>query len=211
MLATNMKQSFDGMRGENQFLRLVVMALAVCLLVVGFAAVTKDVVVTVVPPTLTEKAWVSKTEAGAEYTEAWALYIAMMIGNVTPSNASIVKDAIGPLLESSIYQDTMNVLDKQIHQIRQDRVTLSFEPQKVLRDSVNANKFFVTGRSIAEGPTGEKKRGNRTYELELQIKNYKPVLSWISTNSGNAKTQDIIEREEAKQKRLEERQARNKS
>jgi len=210
MLASNLKNSFDGMRGENKFLRLAVAGLLVANLVSSCSALKKDEIVTLVPPTLTEKTWVSKTQSESKYTEAWALYIATMLGNVTPANASIVKDAIGPILSPDIYQNTMDVLDKQIFQIRQDRVSLSFEPQKVLRDTVNENRFFITGRSVSEGPAGDKRRTNRTYEIELQIKNYKPVLSWIGTNTGDARTQDVIDQERKKAEKMAERAARNK-
>lgn len=211
MLASNLKNSFDGMRGENKFLRMMVALLAIGFIASSCSALKKDHIVTVVPPTLTETTWVSKTQSDSEYTAAWALYIGMLLGNVTPANATIVKNALGPILDPDIYQSTMDVLDDQIHQIRQDRVSLSFEPQKVLRDNVNPNRFFITGRSVSEGPAGDKKRGNRTYEVELTIKNYKPVLSWISTNSGDARTQDVIDREQQKEAKMAERAARNKS
>lgn len=208
MLLKSLSTSFDGMRGENQFLRIAVAALLLSNLLVSCSALNRDEVVTVVPPTLTEKSWVSKSQSDGEYTDAWALYIAMLLGNVTPHNAAVVKDAIGPILDESIYQETMTVLDKQIHQIRQDRVSLSFEPQKVLRDNVNAHKFYVTGRSVSEGPAGDKKRNNRTYEFELKIRDYKPVLTWIGTNSGDARTPDVIEREESKAAKQAERERR---
>lgn len=211
MLSSYLQNSFDGMRGENKFLRLLVALLGIGLWVSSCTAMKKDHIITVVPPTLTETAWVSKAQSSSEYTEAWALYVGMMLGNVTPANAAIVKEAIGPLLEPDIYQSTMDVLDKQIFQIRQDRVSLSFEPQKVLRDTVNPNRFFVTGRSVTEGPAGDKRRTNRTYEMELIIKNYKPVLSWIGTNTGDARTQDVIDRELKQQQQAEEREARQKS
>lgn len=208
MIFKSLKNSFDGMRGENQFLRLAVFGLVVSNLLISCSALNRDEVVTVVPPTLTETAWVSKTQSDSAYTEAWALYIATLLGNVTPHNASVVKEALGPILEKGIYQDTMKVLDDQIRQIRQDRVTLSFEPHKVLRDNLNLNKYYVTGRSVSEGPAGDKKRGNRTYEIELSIKGYKPVLSWIGTNTGDARTQDILDREASKANKQAEREKR---
>ncbi|MDX1296691.1 MAG: TraE/TraK family type IV conjugative transfer system protein [Pseudomonas sp.] len=211
MLLSNLQNSFDGMRGENKFLRLMLAVLGVGVMVSSCSALKKDQIITVVPPTLTEQAWVSKTQSSSEYTEAWALYIGMLLGNVTPANATIVKDALGPILDPEIYQSTMDVLDNQIFQIRQDRVSLSFEPQKVLRDNVNPNRFFITGRSISQGPAGEKRRTNRTYEIELRIQDYKPVLSWISTNAGDARTQDVIDREAKKDAKMAERAARNKS
>lgn len=203
MLAKNLKDTFDTLRGEAKFLRMVVLGLIVANLFVSCVAISRDQVVTVVPPTLAEQSWVSKARAGEEYTEAWAMYIAMLLGNVTPSNATVVKEAIGPILDPGIYQNVMEVLDHQIFLIRQDRVSLGFEPQKVLRDNANPNKFFVVGRSVSEGPIGDKKQQARTYEMELVIRNYRPLLSWINTYSGDARSQDVIDREAAMNERLE--------
>lgn len=211
MILKTMQTTFDGMRGENQFLRLIIAGLLVVNVVTATAALTRDEVITVVPPTLTEKAWLSKTSASFEYTESWAFFIAQLIGNVTPHNATVVKDALGPLLAQDIYQSVMQVLDQQIHQIRQDRVTLGFEPEKVLRDNVNPNKLYVTGRSVSQGPTGAKKRDSRTYEIELTVKDYKPVITWISTNTGDPKTSDVIARETAKAERMTEREQRRQN
>jgi len=210
MLLKSMSQSFDGMRGENKFLRIAIAGLIVTNLFVSCSAINKDEIVTVVPPTLTERSWVSKVDSSAEYVDAWAMYIAMLLGNVSPENAEVVKDAIGPILAPDIYQQVMDVLEKQIHAIRQDRVSLSFEPQKVLRDAANANKFFVTGRAVTQGPAGDKRRTNRTYEFELKIRDYKPVISWMSTNTGDPRTQDVIDREQAKEQKTKEREERLK-
>ena len=205
MLFKSLSQSFDGMRGENQFLRLALAGLVLSNVLVSCSALNSDAIVTVVPPTLTETTWVSKTQSGGDYTEAWALYIAMLLGNVTPHNADVVKAAIGPILDKALYHEVMQVLDQQIVEIRQDRVSLRFEAQKVLRDTTNPNKYYVTGRSVSEGPAGDKRRSNRTYELELQIRDYRPLLSWLSTNTGEPRTQEVIERESSREKRLAER------
>lgn len=204
MLAKNFKESFDTLRGEAKFLRLIVLGLIISNLFASCMAVTKDQVVTVIPPTLIEQSWVSTASAGEEYTSAWAMYIAMLLGNVTPSNANMVKEAIGPILDSSIYQNVMEVLDHQIFLIRQDRVSLNFEAQKVIRDNANPNKFFVVGRSVSEGPIGDKKRQERTYELELKIRNYRPLVSWINTYSGEARTQELLDRKAEEDARLKE-------
>lgn len=210
MLFGSLKNSFQGMRSEVQFTRIALVLAIISTMVTSCSALRRDQPVVVVPPTLTEKAWVSKTQAEDEYTSAWALYIAMMLGNVTPSNADIVKQAIGPLLDPSIYQETMAAMDKQILQIRQDRVSTHFEGQKVLRDTINTNKFFVSGHSVAEGPAGDRKRENRTYEVELKIHDYRPVITWISTNTGDPRTQDVLDREAQNAERLLKRQQKHK-
>jgi conjugal transfer pilus assembly protein TraE len=197
MLKEAFEKTFDGMRGENKFLRFAAAALVVLLFAQSCANASKDEPIAIVPPTMTEKGWVSQTESSSSYTDAWVLYVGMMLGNVTPSNASIVKDALGPLLHPEIYQDVMEVLDEQIFLIRQDRVSLSFEPEKVLRDSTNENRFYVTGRSVSEGPTGDKTRTVRTYEIDFSISNYKPRIDWLATYAGSPRTPDVLAREQA--------------
>ena len=207
MLFGNLKKSFSGLQGEVKFYRTALILLVFAQMVTSCASLRREEKVTVIPPTLTEKAWVSKTQASGEYTSAWALYLGMMLGNVNPDNADIIKEAIGPILDPSIYQDVMVVLDKQIQQIRQDRVSLSFEPKKVLRDNLNPSKFYVSGYSVAEGPAGDRKRENRTYEFELVIKDYRPNLTWMATTRGDPRTQDVKDREAESAERQAKRQS----
>lgn len=205
MLASIFEKTFDGMRGENKFLRLAAAALLVLLFAQACNNANRSEIIAVVPPTMTEKGWLSKTEASSSYTDAWVLYVGMMLGNVTPSNATIVKDALGPILHPEIFQDVMKVLDEQIFLIRQDRVSLSFEPEKVFRDAVNPNRFYVTGRSVSEGPTGEKTRTSRTYEIDFTISDYKPRIEWLTTYTGAPRSPDVIAREQAIQERKDRR------
>ena len=132
------------------------------------------------------------------------MYVSMLLGNVNPANADVAKDAIGQLLSPDIFQNVMTVMDDQIHKIRQDRVSMTFEPEKILRDGVQSDLFYVTGRSISEGPTGDKTRVNRTYEVRVMMKNYRPSVTWVQTYTGSPRTPDVIEKEKA----LEERRAR---
>lgn len=204
MLAKYFEKSFDGMRGENKFMRIAVAALIILLFAQHCSTSNKSEIITVVPPTLAEKSWLSETQASAEYVESWAMYVSMLLGNVNPANADVAKDAIGQLLSPDIFQNVMTVMDDQIHKIRQDRVSMTFEPEKILRDGVQSDLFYVTGRSISEGPTGDKTRVNRTYEVRVMMKNYRPSVTWVQTYTGSPRTPDVIEKEKA----LEERRAR---
>ena len=201
MLKSIFQDTFDGMRGENKFLRIAVLGLMALMVVQFWSTATKEQVVAIVPPTMTEKGWVSETDSSGTYSDAWVLYVAMMLGNVTPDNAEVVKSAIGPILHPEIYQNVMTVLADQIQSIRKDRVSMAFQPDKVLRDSEKRNRFYVTGRAVTEGPTGDKSRTARTYEIELAIKDFKPVIEWISTYAGAPRTSDVLARERAVEER----------
>lgn len=196
MNLNKMRKSIAGTRMENSFLRNAVVGLLVINACLGFALISKDTVVTLVPPTLAEQAWLDSESAAEQYTESWALYIANLVGNVTPASAGMIRKSLEPLLDETIYQDVINAIEAQVSKIRQDRVVLKFEAKEVLREKDNPNKFFVTGRSIMTGPTGRPERQNVTYEVELEIQNYKPVIMNLATYGGGPKTEDVIRRDE---------------
>lgn len=59
--------------------------------------------VILIPPNLTSTAQIGYDGATDNYYKGWALYIAEMIGNVTPDNADFVVHALGPIFAGSIY------------------------------------------------------------------------------------------------------------
>ncbi|WP_095158205.1 TraE/TraK family type IV conjugative transfer system protein [Pseudomonas sp. Irchel 3E13] len=196
MLIDNFKRTFRGTVSENKFLRGMVIALLAIDLLAIVGWLNKNTVIDMQPPTLAERAWVDESSASDEFVEGWALYIADRLGNVTPSSSKVIRKSIEPLLDTDIYQDVVNKIEAQVLQIRQDRVTLRFQPKDVLRDRENNKKFYVTGRSFMTGPNGKPVPKNVTYELDLKVKNYKPVLTYIDTYEGKPKTEDVIRRQE---------------
>ncbi|MCV5185818.1 type IV conjugative transfer system protein TraE, partial [Escherichia coli] len=76
------------------------------------------------PFTLTEEAWVTKSNASQSYKEAWGFAFAQLLGNVTPGTVDFVKERITPLLSPSIYQDVIDAIEIQAQQIKNDRVTM---------------------------------------------------------------------------------------
>lgn len=201
-----LKPNIQGTRNENSFLRLVVLAMVAINAVMMVSMLSKNVIVTVVPPTMAEQGWIDKNSASEEYTESWALYVASVLGNVNPSTGTMVRTTLEPLLAADIYQDVINALETQIGQIRQDRVVIAFEPKEVFREKTNLNKFFVIGRTTITGPTGRPKRSSTTYEIEMSIRNYKPTITYVTTYTGRPKTDDVVRRDkslsDAKAKKL---------
>lgn len=208
MLIDNFKRTFRGTISENKFLRLLVVALVLINLIAIVGWLNKNTVIDMQPPNLVERAWVDESSASDEFVEGWALYIADRLGNVTPSSSKVIRKSIEPLLDTDIYQDFVNKIEAQVLQIRQDRVTLKFEAKDVLRDRNNNKKFYVTGRSYMTGPNGKPVPKNVTYEMDLKVRNYKPVLTYIDTYEGKPKTEDVIRRQEKSaqaRKRMEQK------
>ncbi|NWC83863.1 pilus assembly protein [Pseudomonas putida] len=206
MKLSTFKRSFNATLSENKFLRMILAGSLVINFILVIFLGSKDTVVSVMPPTLAESAWVNSNEASSEFTEAWALYVANTVGNVTPGTASMIRKTLEPLLDPSIYQDVVNKIESQVQEIRRDRVSTTFEARQILREPKNPNKFFVVGRSFMQGPNGKPEPSNTTYEVHLMIRNYRPVITYLTTYEGKPRTEDSTRREEKTQnarKRME--------
>jgi conjugal transfer pilus assembly protein TraE len=196
-------QTWEGTRAENRFNRLVILGLIVLVLVFGSVALMKKTIVTVQPYTLTQEAWVTTNDASQNYKEAWGQFFAAEIGNVTPATVDFIKDRIAIFLAPSIYHDVIDLLEIQASQIKEDRVSLRFEPRFVEYEP-ESKKVFVWGLSFTAGANGKPKRDERTYEFVIAIGNFAPRLDYIDTYVGKPKTQRILDqikaKEESKQK-----------
>lgn len=173
----------EGLLSENRFSRLLLLAMAGVLVAVSFVAVSKEQVVTIQPYTLSDEAWVSKSDASQSYKEAWGLLLATLTGNVTPASLRFVRERLEPLLSPQIYQQVMEAIEVQALYIRNDRISMRFEPREVVYEP-NSNIVFVTGDSFLTSASGETIRDRRTYEYRIDIRNYQPVVSYIDTYTG---------------------------
>ena len=79
------------------------------------------------------------------------------------------------------------------------------------------NKCFVRGQSIitgASGSTMEKnekaQRKETTYEFEINVNNYLPVIRSIQVYEGGSRTEKVLKRMEQSQKRKQEREAKRR-
>lgn len=176
-------ETFQGAMSENRFSRIAILALSAALIVTAASAFQKETVVTVQPYTLTEEAWITQDSASQSYKEAWGLMLATMKGNITPATLGFVQERIQPLLSPDIYQSVMEAIELQALQIRNDRISMRFEPREVIYEPA-ANIVFVTGDSYMISPNGESIRDRRTYEYEIEIRNYAPLIRHIETYAG---------------------------
>ncbi|MGP5109108.1 MULTISPECIES: TraE/TraK family type IV conjugative transfer system protein [Pseudomonas] len=198
------KKTFNNLHSDNFYLKVIVMVLAISVISLVWKANSKDTVITIIPPTMAEQGWLDRQKASESYTSAWALYIAYMLGNANPKNGTLIKTAITPLLDTSIQADILAAIDDQIGQIRRDSVSITFEAKQILQDKRTPNKYYVYGDSSVSGSVGNKVDARRTYEMDIEIRNYKPVITLVKTYSGQPKTPETLEREKRMTDRKQE-------
>lgn len=181
-------QDWSNTRTQNRLLLPSVAVLAFCVLVQTFALIGQDEVVVLVPPELSTETEIGSDSASDDYTKAWGLHIASLIGNVTPGNGDFIKNAIYPLLDPTVHDDVTTIIERQLDQLDRERVALRFEPRRVLQEGT---RVFVFGYGVTSAVGGEEKaRTKRTYEIDLEIKRHRPVIRFMRTYADDPRTDD---------------------
>lgn len=173
--------NFKLMQGENKWGRIIITGCMLVIFIMSIGLVNKKPIITLVPPQLSEKSELHHNKATSGAHQAWGLYLAESLGNVTPSSAAFLRETLEPLLSPQIRNEALVLLDKQIDIMKRDQVSFSYEPRSVTFDAVTGT-VYVTGRHSAHAVAGDKPAGSyRTYEFRWKFKNYMPSLVYIDT------------------------------
>ncbi|MBX2807143.1 MAG: type IV conjugative transfer system protein TraE [Cellvibrionaceae bacterium] len=194
-------RTWEGSLVENKWNRIFNGLLVVAILLLIYMLLSKDQIVVIQPETLGTESWITKNSASESYKESWGLFLAQMTGNITPANVDFLKDRFKPLLSPAIYADVIDSFEIQAMNIKNDRVTMRFEPRFVEYEK-NSDKVFVYGYSFFKGTTGKEDRTDRTYEYRIKIANYAPLIVDINTYEGLPRTENVL-------LRLQEQEQRN--
>lgn len=181
----------EGALSENRWNRFANVGLAVAVVVLLYMVNTKDQIVIIQPTALASEAWISKEGASQSYKEAWGFHLAQLTGNVTPANVEFLKERLKPLLSPAIYSEVIDTLEVQAQDIRDDRITMRFEP-RVVEYETTTDKVFVYGYSFVKGATGTEERTDRTYEYRLKIESYAPLIVDINTYEGKPRSEQVL-------------------
>ena len=199
-------KTWEGTQAENKWGRVFVLGLIFTVLLLVVMLFSKDTIVTVQPWTLNEEAWVSQKKSSQSYKEAWGWALGTLMGNVTPGNVNFIKERMKPILAPAIYQEFINALETQAQEIQANRITMRFEPRFVEYEETT-DKVFVYGYSFVKGASldAKEQRTDRTYEFQIRVSNYMPVLDYMTTYEGRPRTKSVLDKLKRKEERKEER------
>ena len=184
-------KTMEGLKFKENLMTYALIGLVLLVLILGSAVASKDPVVTVVPFTLSTEAEIGYDFASTAYLEAFSLYAALALGNVTPETLSFLRERLTPITSPRIYQQTTKALESQVDEIRDSHVTLYFEPRHVNFEPAT-NKFFIHGQSVMEATTGQRERDEKTYEFIWDVLNFMPSLVHIDTYEGPPRTVEYL-------------------
>ncbi len=166
-------ETYSGMLLENRIYRWVVVVLLLSNLVLVVLLRSNQTVV-LVPPTLEREAKVGARQADRGYVEAWGLFFATLMGNVTPRNIDFVLTNLQRYMAPAIYQEMSQTMVEQAKALKSGNYAMSFTVQEIVYEDVG--KVHVRGQAVMHSPLGKSQILPRTYEFQIAVRNYTPVL-----------------------------------
>lgn len=194
------------MQKEAMFNRLAIGTLAASVFTLSIVIANQDQVIVFEPPyPVDKKTAVYKNSADDVYKENWAMAVAEIVGNVSPAHDKFLKERLSFILHPSIAGEVLTKLGDEMHNMKLDRVSFTFEPREILTDHA-LNKIFVTGFQRMYSIEGAMiKRERMTYEMRIEIDKFRPRITQFNAYQGAPKTTKYIMKTEDRLEKNEEK------
>ena len=181
-------RTWRGINRENRFHRIAVALLLATNLLTLLALVRADRTVVLVPPILEGQVNVARDSASREVKEAWAVYVAELLGNVGAGSADFIQRTLEPLLAPALRREVLQVIGAQVEAIKRERVSMSFSPSGLSYEE-DSDTFYVTGMQVSSGPAAQPVRHQRTFEVRVGFRHYRPVITHLDVYPGSPRNE----------------------
>lgn len=183
--------TLQGVQSQNLWQRYAIVGLAITNSLTALGLLLHPTPVILVPPSLPDEVEIARNQGSGSLKESWGLYLAELLGNVTPGNAAFIERSLGPLLDARIYPEVMAILANEVEALRMDRVSVRFKSREVLYDAT-LDRVFVSGEQTSQGPGSAPESRPRTYEFRIGFRHYRPVIEHIDVYPGEPHLKDAI-------------------
>jgi conjugal transfer pilus assembly protein TraE len=179
--------SWGKLVAESHYKTVLVVLLAITNIIATVGWLKTRETVVLVPPYLDEKVEVSFNDASDGYKKAWALSVTQLIGNISPSNVDFLLDSLSSMLSPEVFQSLRGRLVKQIQDIQEEQLSISFESQKMAYEK-ETDKVFIYGEMEAVGPSRVVRKKMRTYEYKVTMRFGRPWITHFAIYKGAPRT-----------------------
>ena len=161
--------------------RLIVLVLVLINALLLVHCLNRKPAVELILPFMEAHTGIQSNDASQAYFEWWGLSLAELLGNLNQQNLSFVESRLQSLLSPNLYQQVHETLNQQFHQLREDNVSLSFEPLQLEFDQTT-REIRVTGNSTLSSGH-QRLTGQKTFSFVFNLIRYRPVLAAIQIES----------------------------
>ena len=184
---------------ENFFLRSVTLLLGISLVITTLMLSVKTERILLVPPKMTKEFWVERERVAPEYMEQMGVFIATLVGNLSPGNAEfnvnmLIKHYLDPSHQNpEVIQELLN----QAAYIKKNNITQAFFPSSISIVDPENMKVRVEGSNIINIGTARVSGEKASYLIRFNARNYKLYVEEFAIES-KEKSRDSQAEENAK-------------
>lgn len=180
------RSTWDNSIKANIALSYAAAALATIVLLLVWHTITTKPETLLVPPVVNEPMLVAENSANQAYLKSWGLYAATLIGNITEANVPFILESLSQFVSPAVYPDIRkSILAAAATSSFKDAAgSTKFVPSGVQYEA-STNKVFVLGESQVLSAVGQEKVQPLIYEMEIQIKDKRPMLMYMNVYPGN--------------------------
>lgn len=190
MNLTRFGKNWDFALRNNAVLLIAVLFLSLALMVTSILAFFNRERVVLVPPRLDDKMLVAWNNAGAEYFKAFGLFVATLLGNITPANSKFVADQLSVFIEPKLYAPIRTQVLAYADDPRFARAASFnyFSPNKVVWEPSTAKVFVmgtITMSSFNPQISGPYEYRTVVYEFKFMMNDGRPLIVDFNSYPGN--------------------------
>jgi conjugal transfer pilus assembly protein TraE len=179
---------WESTKTANLVLLVSTVAMAIANMALSAQVIHAKVERELVPPMLNQQVKIGYAMADTAYYKSWALYVAELVGNLTPGNADFVAGALGRLFTSSDALSVKTEVLAQGRNLAQNSVVMFFKADEVIYDP-QTGIAYVTGTQRQVSPDGSSLASQQlTYQMHIEIDAGQPVLTDLTVYDGPAHT-----------------------
>ncbi|HBC3404925.1 TPA: hypothetical protein KDY05_002201 [Vibrio parahaemolyticus] len=202
---SNALRSWSSSVALSRFLVQSNLALAIAVVALAYAALSKDETVIVVPPTFTEEITMAGNNASESYKTGWGLFAANMAGNISDRNASFVVDTLRKMFLARDADDYERQLLSQVEALKVRGVRENFTPLDLIYNSQVDTVWVYGDKKTTSTRSGATTTQKWTYEIKIAARNGQPKITHFSQYAGAPNTRKRVV--ELKQQQVEEKKA----
>ncbi|HIH2749848.1 TPA: TraE/TraK family type IV conjugative transfer system protein [Burkholderia lata] len=190
----DMSSSWEGAQKFASTMMISNVILSVLLACSVFVNLSTHETTRLVPPYLDKVVTVGWNTADQSYLEGIGLYVADLVGNVTPRNADFVADRLSQILTPRIYKQAR----EQILTLANDPVfksnggSIRFDPTKIESEK-ETQKVFIIGQMVSS-QIGSRTSRSVVIEMKIFMRDGRPWVDSLDHYDGTVpRTQDWLD------------------
>lgn len=184
-----LKQTWGDLNTENLVFRITMPLMALALVIAVVSVVNDSETVVIQPPNMTEEAEIAVEDANRGFKKSYGLHVANLLGNVQPGSAEFLLATSQHLFHPKVYQQLREKLVEQVQVIENEDLSTHFMPSSITYWE-DTERVVIHGKRVTQGRGESPSSEDVTYELEVEIDNYLPMVTYIDIYDGSPKRDD---------------------